>query len=84
MGVWILMPEHDCDPPHIQGRSTQASGQRELIMQQQVKCECGYQAREDNEETLIKTVLGHVHDSHPELVDQVTPDVVRDWIELVP
>jgi predicted small metal-binding protein len=53
-------------------------------MQQQVKCECGYQAREDNEEALVKTVLGHVNDNHPELVDQVTPDVVRDWIELIP
>lgn len=53
-------------------------------MQQQVSCECGYQAREDNEDTLVKTVLDHVHDTHPELVEQVTPDVVRGWIELIP
>lgn len=52
-------------------------------MQQQVSCECGYQAREDNEDILVKAVLGHVSDCHPDLVDQVTPEVVRGWIELV-
>ncbi|NMH96639.1 DUF1059 domain-containing protein [Pseudonocardia acidicola] len=50
----------------------------------QVTCECGYQAREKDEQTLVRTVQRHVSDSHPELVDQVTPDVIRGWIELVP
>lgn len=49
-----------------------------------MSCECGYQARENDEGELISTVLGHVREDHPELVDVVTPDVVRGWIELVP
>lgn len=53
-------------------------------MQRQVSCECGYRAREDDEETLVRTVQRHVTDTHPELADQVTPDVIRGWIELVP
>ena len=53
-------------------------------MLHQVSCECGYQAREDDEAAVIRTVQQHVRDSHPELVDQVTPDVIRGWIELVP
>jgi predicted small metal-binding protein len=53
-------------------------------MQQQVSCECGFQARENNEDALVKVVLEHVNGTHPDLVDHVTPDVVRGWIELVP
>ena len=53
-------------------------------MERQVNCECGYAARDDDEDRLVKSVLEHVTASHPELVDQVTPDVVRGWIELVP
>lgn len=53
-------------------------------MLNQVSCECGYQAREDDEATVISTVQQHVRDSHPDLVDQVTPNVIRGWIELVP
>lgn len=53
-------------------------------MLRQVSCECGYQARENDEATLVRTVQQHVQESHPELVDQVTPDVIRGWIELVP
>jgi predicted small metal-binding protein len=54
------------------------------LMERQVNCECGYAARDDDEDRLVKSVLEHVTASHPELVDQVTPDVVRGWIELVP
>ena len=53
-------------------------------MLRQVNCECGYQARENDEATLVGTVQQHVRDSHPELVEHVTPDVIRGWIELVP
>lgn len=53
-------------------------------MQQQVTCECGYVARDDAEGRLVSEVLSHVKVDHPELVDHVTADVVREWIEIVP
>ena len=53
-------------------------------MQHQVSCECGYRVREEDEDILVKTVLTHVNDAHPDLVGEVTPEVVRGWVELVP
>jgi predicted small metal-binding protein len=50
----------------------------------QVRCECGYAARGTAEQEVVDEVLGHVRQDHPDLVGQVTPDVVRGWIELVP
>jgi predicted small metal-binding protein len=50
----------------------------------QVRCECGYAAREAGEQQVVDEVLAHVRQDHPDLVGQVTPDVVRGWIELVP
>ncbi|MEV1292126.1 DUF1059 domain-containing protein [Pseudonocardia sp. NPDC049635] len=52
-------------------------------MQHQVTCECGYQARDTDQEALVETVRRHVRDNHPELVGQVTPEMIRGWIELV-
>ncbi|GAA4992867.1 hypothetical protein WHI96_11210 [Pseudonocardia tropica] len=53
-------------------------------MQHQVSCECGYQVRDTDEDALIRTVDQHVHDNHPELVGQISHDMIRGWIELVP
>lgn len=50
----------------------------------QVSCECGYSVRDEDEDRVVQTVLGHVSSDHPELVDSVTPQVVRGWIEVVP
>ena len=50
----------------------------------QVTCECGFEARAGAEGQVVDQVLTHVRTDHPDLVAQVTPDVVRGWIELVP
>jgi predicted small metal-binding protein len=50
----------------------------------QVRCECGYAAQGPGEQQVVDEVLIHVRQDHPDLVGQVTPDVVRGWIELVP
>jgi predicted small metal-binding protein len=50
----------------------------------QVSCECGYSARDEDEDQLVESVLQHVSSTHPDLRDTVTPDVVRSWIEVVP
>ena len=50
----------------------------------QVSCECGFSARDKDEDRLVEAVLQHVSSNHPELRESVTPDVVRSWIEVVP
>jgi predicted small metal-binding protein len=50
----------------------------------QVNCECGFSARDNNEDRVVDMTLQHVASAHPDLVGTVTPDVVRGWIELVP
>lgn len=50
----------------------------------QVSCECGYHVRDDDEDRVVDLVLQHVSSAHPELVEAVTPAVVRSWIEIVP
>jgi predicted small metal-binding protein len=66
------------------GESDRQTSIKEVIMQRQVSCECGFTARDHDEGDLVKAVLKHVHDNHPELAGEVTPEVVRGWIELVP
>lgn len=50
----------------------------------QVLCECGFAARDEDENRVVEVVMQHVHSTHPELADNVTPAVVRGWIEVVP
>jgi predicted small metal-binding protein len=50
----------------------------------QVSCECGYSIQDKDEDRLVELVLQHVQSTHPDLIDTVTPDVVRAWIEIVP
>lgn len=50
----------------------------------QVLCECGFSVRDEDEDRVVEMVLQHVSSTHPELVGNVTPAVVRGWIELVP
>ena len=50
----------------------------------QVTCECGFATRAPQEEQVVTDVLAHVRADHPDLAGEVTPDVVRGWIEVVP
>ena len=50
----------------------------------QVTCECGFATRAPQEDQVVSDVLTHVRADHPDLAGQVTPDVVRGWIEVVP
>lgn len=62
----------------------QRRSSEEAVVQRQVSCECGYQVKDADEDALVQTVQRHVSDNHPELVDQVTPEMIKGWIELVP
>jgi predicted small metal-binding protein len=53
-------------------------------MTRQVRCECGYTARGQDDDEVIALILAHVAAEHPELGASETADDVRDWIELVP
>ncbi|HLU58196.1 MAG TPA: hypothetical protein VKZ81_22285 [Pseudonocardia sp.] len=50
----------------------------------QVNCECGFSVRDEDEDRVVEAVLAHVASTHPDLAPNVTPAVVRGWIELVP
>jgi predicted small metal-binding protein len=49
-----------------------------------VSCECGFVTQDEQEQRVVDDVLAHVRSDHPDLVDNVTPDVVRGWIEVIP
>jgi predicted small metal-binding protein len=50
-------------------------------MAKQINCECGYVARGDNEDEVIGAIREHMRSDHPELLEAVTDDDLRGWIE---
>ncbi|HEY7008682.1 MAG TPA: hypothetical protein VH395_07075 [Jatrophihabitantaceae bacterium] len=53
-------------------------------MASQVTCECGYIARAVSDDEVVALTRQHLSTEHPELVDAVTADDIRGWIEVVP
>lgn len=52
-------------------------------MGRQVTCECGYVGRGETDDEVIAAIRDHLRDDHPDLVDQVTDDQIKGWIEVV-
>ncbi len=52
-------------------------------MASQVKCECGYIARADDDDQVVTTIRDHLRTDHPDLIDKVSDDDIRSWIEIV-
>jgi predicted small metal-binding protein len=52
-------------------------------MARQVKCECGYVGRADTDDEVVAVIRDHIRTDHPELLDRVTDEQIRDWIEIV-
>lgn len=50
----------------------------------QVSCECGFSVQDPDEDRVVELTMQHVSAAHPDLVDSVTPGVVRGWVEVVP
>jgi predicted small metal-binding protein len=46
-----------------------------------INCECGYVARADSEAAVVDMIRVHMRADHPELVERVTDEDLRDWIE---
>jgi len=53
-------------------------------MASQVTCECGHAIRAASDDEAVALAQEHVRRDHPELVDVVTTDMIRDWVEVVP
>jgi len=51
-------------------------------MASQVICECGYVMRDDDEDRVLTLVREHIRTDHPDLLDTVTPEMIRTWIEI--
>ena len=50
-------------------------------MNRQVTCECGYVARGSTDEEVIATIREHMRSDHPDLLDKISDEQIRDWIE---
>jgi predicted small metal-binding protein len=52
-------------------------------MASQISCECGYVARGGTDDEVVRLIRVHISTDHPELLDTITPDVLREWVEVV-
>ncbi len=52
-------------------------------MASQVTCECNYIARADTDDAVVAMIQAHLRTDHPQLLDTVTADVIRTWVEIV-
>ena len=50
-------------------------------MAKQIDCECGFVARGDSENEVIARIRDHMRSDHPELLEQVSDEDLRGWIE---
>lgn len=52
-------------------------------MKRMIKCECGYVARGDTDEEVVKKVEEHLKTDHPKLAASVNREDIAGWIEIV-
>jgi predicted small metal-binding protein len=52
-------------------------------MQRRVTCECGYVVRAEDDDAVVAGIRDHIRSDHPELLERVSDDDIRSWIELV-
>ena len=50
-------------------------------MAKQINCECGYVARGESEDDVIGRIREHMRSDHPELLERVSDEDLRGWIE---
>jgi hypothetical protein len=49
----------------------------------QIQCECGYVARGGTDDAVVRLIQDHIGLDHPDLLETVSPDDIRSWIEVV-
>ena len=47
-----------------------------------IRCECGFVARGDTDDAVVGEIREHLRQDHPALLESVTGDELRSWIEL--
>jgi predicted small metal-binding protein len=52
-------------------------------MNRQVKCECGYMARAASDDEVVANIREHLRTDHPDLLDKISDDDIRSWVEIV-
>ena len=52
-------------------------------MAKQITCECGYVIRGNDEREVMQGTRDHMRADQPELLDKVSDDDLRGWIEEV-
>jgi predicted small metal-binding protein len=52
-------------------------------MAKQITCECGMVVRGDTDDEVMQGARDHMRADHPELLDKVSEDDLRSWIEEV-
>ncbi len=50
-------------------------------MAKQINCECGYVARGESEDEVVARIREHMRTDHPELLERVSDEDLRGWIE---
>jgi predicted small metal-binding protein len=46
-----------------------------------INCECGRTFRGETSDEVVEQAQEHIRQSHPELVETVSPEQLADWIE---
>ncbi|HVX20759.1 MAG TPA: hypothetical protein VHB02_05380 [Acidimicrobiales bacterium] len=46
-----------------------------------IRCECGFVARGETDDQVIGVIRGHMATDHPALLDNVSTDDLRNWIQ---
>jgi predicted small metal-binding protein len=52
-------------------------------MAKQITCECGQVVRGETDGEVIEGARNHIRSDHPELLDKVSEEDLRGWIEEV-
>ena len=47
-----------------------------------IRCECGFVARGDSDDQVVRVIRGHMARDHPALLDTVSRDDLLGWIRL--
>jgi predicted small metal-binding protein len=47
-----------------------------------IRCECGFVARGDSDDQVIRQIQGHLASDHPALLDSVSQEDLVSWIQV--
>jgi predicted small metal-binding protein len=72
--------DNDLTPRH---QGLWSAAKEDTTLAQQVKCECGYIARAGTGDEVLAKIRAHMGMDHPQLLDKISDDEIRGWIEVV-